>query len=61
MWQLILKGRFTSLKQAYWMEKNKILDSSEGFNYINEINTLKSIISNNSNVNMQSLNKLSKR
>ena len=64
-----LKGKkgILEYKQAqlyfrhYWMEKNKILDSSEGFNYINEINTLKSIISNNSNVNMQSLNKLSKR
>lgn len=45
----------------YWMEKNKILDSSEGFNYINEINTLRRIISNNSKVNMQSLSKLHKR
>lgn len=45
----------------YWMEKDKILDSSEGFTYINEINTLKSIISNNSKVNMQSISKLPKR
>lgn len=45
----------------YWMEKPKILDSSEGFAYINEINTLRSIISNYSNVNMQSLSKLLKR
>ena len=45
----------------YWMEKNKILDSSEGFTYINEINTLRKIISNYSNVNMQSLSKLPKR
>jgi len=45
----------------YWMEKNKILDSSEGFTYINEINTLKKIISNHSNVNMEFLSKLYKR
>ena len=45
----------------YWMEKNKILDSSEGFTYINEINTLRKIISNYSNVNMQSISKLLKR
>ena len=43
------------------MEKNKILDSSEGFTYINEINTLRKIISNYSNVDMQSLSKLPKR
>ena len=42
----------------YWMEKNKILDSSEGFNYINEINTLKKIISNYSDVDMDTISKL---
>tara|TARA_R110000823_G_scaffold30395_1_gene87215 strand:- start:150 stop:359 length:210 start_codon:yes stop_codon:yes gene_type:complete len=28
MWQDILKGKFTSLKQAYWMEKNKEVEFS---------------------------------
>ena len=40
------------------MEKNKILDSSEGFNYINEINTLKKIISNYSDVDIDTISKL---
>ena len=48
-------------KKSKLPKKNKILDSSEGFTYINEINTLRKIISNYSKVNMQSLSKLPKR
>jgi len=42
----------------YWMEKNKIVNEEEGFNYIEEITTLKKIVSNYSDADMKAISKL---
>lgn len=44
----------------YWMDKPKIVGSSDGFSYIDEIEPLRRVISNNSNVDIQVLTKLNK-
>ena len=44
----------------YWMDKPKIVGSLDGFSYINEIEPLRRVISNNSNVDMQVLSKLNR-
>lgn len=42
----------------YWMDKNKIKESKEGFNYQEEIRILKNILSTNSDINFNEIDNL---